>query len=151
MKADDGKIENRKKRSVPETGNRKLPESLWEQWELWEIPGKKELTVWSSMGTLLVAGKASQRCTQLLIDWLRLAAHRSREGERRGERERDRQRERDGEKDQLHSTAVVIARQFIKGEACHFCASKLNSHLWLSQYLGLRIHKVVFICKDYSD
>lgn len=58
-----------------------LPESLWEQAELpEEIPGKKELTVWSSIGTLLVVGKASYRWAQLLMDWLRLASIREREG-----------------------------------------------------------------------
>lgn len=56
-----------------------LPESLWEQAELpEEIPGKKELTVWSSIGTLLVVGKASYRWAQLLMDWLRLASIRER-------------------------------------------------------------------------
>lgn len=64
---------------------RTLPESLWEQAELpEEIPGKKELTVWSSIGTLLAVGKASYRWTQLLMDWLRLAS--IREEERRRER-----------------------------------------------------------------
>lgn len=59
-----------------------LPESLWEQAELpEEIPGKKELTVWSSIGTLLVVGKASYRWTQLLMDWLRLASIREKEEE----------------------------------------------------------------------
>lgn len=45
------------------------------------------------MGTLLVAGKASQRCTQLLIDWLRLAAHKSMERERREEKETEKERQ----------------------------------------------------------
>lgn len=70
-----------------------LPESLWEQAELpEEIPGKKELTVWSSIGTLLVVGKASYRWTQLLMDWLRLASIRERE--RRGKRRETARREK---------------------------------------------------------
>lgn len=67
-----------------------LPESLWEQAELpEEIPGKKELTVWSSIGTLLVVGIASYRWTQLLMDWLRLAS--IRQSERKGKRKRERE------------------------------------------------------------
>lgn len=61
-----------------------LPESLWEQAELpEEIPGKKELTVWRSIGTLLALGKASYRWTQLLMDWLRLASITEKEKERK--------------------------------------------------------------------
>lgn len=69
-----------------------LPESLWEQAELpEEIPGKKELTVWSSIGTLLVAGKASYRWAQLLMDWLRLASIREKEGDEGGEEKQQQQ------------------------------------------------------------
>ena len=39
--------------------------------------------MWSSIGTLLVVGKASYRWTQLLMDWLRLASISEKEKKKR--------------------------------------------------------------------
>lgn len=76
----DGEAQNAQTQTHTGLSQHDLPESLWEQAELpEEIPGKIELTVWSSIGTLLAAGKASYRWTQLLMDWLRLASIREEE------------------------------------------------------------------------